>query len=584
MAFTFPEELKNLRCWVVWKGADKKPYSAITMRSDGWQKPENWTTFKDAVRIVKETNGMFKGVGFVPRFPYVVIDLDHCIEENGMMNDFAREITNQLDTFAEYSMSNTGLHIFCKVTQPFISRKIPGLIEVFATTGYIACTGKSLDENQEEVTDQTENLKLVIEKHFPKETFKPGLKIPEQIYEGEGRDNYIYKLACSLRSKGLGEAEILPTVLEVDSMRCKPPLGEAIVIQKVKSACKYDPGEIKNIAIPDVNYITGRRDLEKHPYEGVKALEGSYIPTGIPTIDYAINDLSPGSTTLITGRSNEGKTTYARQIIANAIDKGNKVYCCMGENNQTKFLNSLYRCVIGRIPEYYDEITVNKRTYIDPKKHVLEALQKWHYKKLVIFDKAQSNAKTMDDLFNEIEKEIRDHGHNLVVIDNLMSVLVAKALEKNEAQGDFMQRCHGLAIKYKIHIILILHPNKEYRAGQKLAMEHIAGSSDLYNKADFVLHVAREDNEEQLSLGINGCISVKKNRDFPERPECELYFDEKTGMLLERKEGRAQAYRFNWEKYLEGGKVPWYVEMDKQLDQMKLPWEDGEDGTAKENL
>ena len=76
--------------------------------------------------------------------------------------------------------------------------------------------------------------------------------------------------------------------------------------------------------------IEGRWDLDSQPYEGLTAKPGKYIPTGINTVDNAINDLAPGCVTLITGRTNEGKTTFTKQIIANAINLGNKVYVVSG--------------------------------------------------------------------------------------------------------------------------------------------------------------------------------------------------------------------------------------------------------------
>ena len=60
--------------------------------------------------------------------------------------------------------------------------------------------------------------------------------------------------------------------------------------------------------------IEGRWDLDSQPYEGLTAKPGKYIPTGINTVDNAINDLAPGCVTLITGRTNEGKTTFTKQI------------------------------------------------------------------------------------------------------------------------------------------------------------------------------------------------------------------------------------------------------------------------------
>ena len=137
-----------------------------------------------------------------------------------------------------------------------------------------------------------------------------------------------------------------------------------------------------------------------------------------------------------------------------------------------------------------------------------------------------------------------------------MSILTAKATEKNEAQADFMQRCHDLADLYKIHIILVLHPNKEYRRGDDLEVEHISGSSDLGNKADNIVAVIREYREDKINAGINGKIMLLKNRYYPDIVKCDTYFDAETGLLLETINGVAKAYDFNWTKYIDKDKAP----------------------------
>ena len=145
--------------------------------------------------------------------------------------------------------------------------------------------------------------------------------------------------------------------------------------------------------------IEGRRDLDRCPYKGIVNNTGNYIPTGIPAIDNAINDLCPGRVTLITGRSNGGKTTFTKQIITNAINQNNKVYVMSGEGDQELFINEIYQCVIGRSPEYYNMVKVNKKFHKEPKEEVLDALRKWHYGKLTLFNKGESKLKTTDELF-----------------------------------------------------------------------------------------------------------------------------------------------------------------------------------------
>lgn len=279
--------------------------------------------------------------------------------------------------------------------------------------------------------------------------------------------------------------------------------------------------------------IEGRWDLDKEPYQGVKPTSGRYVPTGLPSIDYALNDLVPGFTTLITGRSNEGKSTLVRQVIVNAIDKGNKVYLMNGEENKNNVVNKIYQCIIGNDKNKYDLVRVNKRYKKEPKQEVLKKLRRWHKGKLVLFNKGDSELKTIEELTGMLEMEIKLNNFNLVVIDNLMSILSVQASEKYEQQADFMQRLHDLADSYNTHVVLVLHPNKTYRKGQDMDMEQISGTSDLYNKADNILAVSKESDEDKRAEGIHGKIAILKNRDFPNIIDIETHYHEDTGLLLE---------------------------------------------------
>ncbi len=64
---------------------------------------------------------------------------------------------------------------------------------------------------------------------------------PEKVQEG-GRNDTLYRLACSLRGKGLGEAGITAALLAENRERCVPPLPVAEVEKIAKSAGRYERG------------------------------------------------------------------------------------------------------------------------------------------------------------------------------------------------------------------------------------------------------------------------------------------------------------------------------------------------------
>lgn len=300
--------------------------------------------------------------------------------------------------------------------------------------------------------------------------------------------------------------------------------------------------------------IAGRRDIDDTPYSGLEDRAGKYISTGMNQIDYALNDLAPRCVTVVVGRTNAGKTTFVRQVVANAIDTDNKVFCVLGEGDDEIFLNELYTSIIGKDEKYYTYKKINKRKYKEPRQEVLGALRKWHEKKLVLFNKGESELKTMDQLFEILKYEIKFKGHNLIVLDNLMSLLtINNSSEKNDAQGEFVQKCCNLAKAYNTHIIIVVHPHKDAKNKNRIDIENISGSMDIGNKADNIVGVERiyhEEDEDETVQGIDGSIKILKNRYFKQLSKVSTVFDDATGMLLGlNKNAQAERYNFKWKKY-----------------------------------
>lgn len=64
---------------------------------------------------------------------------------------------------------------------------------------------------------------------------------PEAFPEGQ-RNRGLFELACSLRAKGLTDAEILASIKVANQQRCKPPLDNDEVCAVVAQACRYERG------------------------------------------------------------------------------------------------------------------------------------------------------------------------------------------------------------------------------------------------------------------------------------------------------------------------------------------------------
>lgn len=74
---------------------------------------------------------------------------------------------------------------------------------------------------------------------------------PETITEG-GRNGTMFRMASSLRAKGLSEAAIIAAVWEENQLRCKPPLSRREIETICGSVGKYEPGDSLNRIQNDV--------------------------------------------------------------------------------------------------------------------------------------------------------------------------------------------------------------------------------------------------------------------------------------------------------------------------------------------
>lgn len=141
------DDLKALPQWIAWKvlvrnGNDiKMPINPKTGQAAQTNDPTTWASYHHAKLAVSTYN--CNGIGFVfsENDNLVGIDLDHCIDENGKLNDFAKQVVNSCNTYTEYSPSGTGIHLFLTGTiEPLKTKKI----EVYSQGRYFTVTERSI--------------------------------------------------------------------------------------------------------------------------------------------------------------------------------------------------------------------------------------------------------------------------------------------------------------------------------------------------------------------------------------------------------------------------------------------------------
>ena len=165
------QNLMNLPQWVAYRKDNKKPINPHTGESAKADNPATWGTYEQVETFIK-ASGQGYGIGFEFGEPggYAGLDLDHVINEDGTLKNFAKDIVATMDSYTEISPSGTGLHILfklnCSLSEIGSRNRDSKLgLEIYDTRRYFTVTGKIYGE-EKAILDRTEELKQVYKKYM----------------------------------------------------------------------------------------------------------------------------------------------------------------------------------------------------------------------------------------------------------------------------------------------------------------------------------------------------------------------------------------------------------------------------------
>lgn len=154
------EKFKNEKRWVNYKLAEvegrttKVPYSPITKRKASSTKESDWGTYTQA--FIADAKQI--GIVFTPDKKLLGIDLDHCLNEKGLVTDETiMEFISEASTYIEKSPSETGLHLYLELTEGLsLEANRSGNVECYTESRYFTVTENVYDQEQEIRTVTTE--------------------------------------------------------------------------------------------------------------------------------------------------------------------------------------------------------------------------------------------------------------------------------------------------------------------------------------------------------------------------------------------------------------------------------------------
>jgi putative DNA primase/helicase len=166
---SIPQELKDLKQWVVWKleakddKLTKVPYRAdIPSIKASTTNQNTWSTFKQAI-FTLENEKDISGIGFVfsGEDPYIGFDFDKCIDPlTGLVYPSVEQDIISLHSYTEISQSGKGIHVIGIGANPDPDGKgnKKANVEMYSSGRYFAITGVLYNGYPEHIESIPESL------------------------------------------------------------------------------------------------------------------------------------------------------------------------------------------------------------------------------------------------------------------------------------------------------------------------------------------------------------------------------------------------------------------------------------------
>lgn len=302
---------------------------------------------------------------------------------------------------------------------------------------------------------------------------------------------------------------------------------------------------IENAVEPGIDYVIELADVQRRDDRNEMK-----IRTGILEFDEALKGgIRFGQLMMLTGKSGQGKSTFASQILAEALDQNLRVFAYSGELDNEDFQDCINSQIAGDKNMTGEKNEFDKYDYyLD--KDIENRIKDWYRGRMFIYDNNRITAKDRPKLPELIRNVVVRRGIQLVLVDNLMTAMefVKNQNDLHLAQTNFVAEMKAIATQYKIAIIMIAHPRKQGTGeaqGKDLENDDIAGSSNITNLADIVASYSRAKADADYDSVLQITKNRKTGRLRKGKDAIQLLYSDKSKRI---KEVRTLDKHYGWEK------------------------------------
>ena len=353
----------------------------------------------------------------------------------------------------------------------------------------------------------------LLEKLRPTNTGNQPFAVPPAIKHGVQHET-LFKLACSMRAKGLEEPEIAAAVILV-SKRCEVVPPEKNVVKIVADACKrYAPGPspefdwkvaspaevIEGVDHVNVAEMPRHAKASQRPQlQPVKTVTGlEILKKEFPPPVFLFEGLLHNGVTLLCGRPKVGKSWLALQL---AID------AACGRPAMTKFQNFGHAGVLyAALEEPESRTNARLKKFIGPELEVYADNIRFLYQ---LEPLSRGGIAQLDQALTLVPTR-------LLIVDTFMA---AQRTERKANADIFAQdynavkELQNLAYKHEIALVMVHHTRKQ---SSDNPLDEVAGTTGITAGADSIWVLRK--TAQGIILSIQG-------RDMADR-EIELGFSE----------------------------------------------------------
>jgi hypothetical protein len=229
---TGTQNIRALKQWVCWRWEErdgskptKVPYSPLTGKRASSTNPDSWAGYPEAVAAYRKHGHAGIGLVLTKEDDLVGVDLDGCLDpESGEMEPWAREIIEELDSYAEISPSATGVHVLVRAKLPE-GRNRRGRFEAYDRARYLTMSGKHLSGTPRSIEGRQEQLDRVVGRVFGEESIN-GHKAPLPDLESGLSDQEVLEKAAAadnaekFRRLWAGDTSGYTSASEADAALC----------------------------------------------------------------------------------------------------------------------------------------------------------------------------------------------------------------------------------------------------------------------------------------------------------------------------------------------------------------------------